>query len=448
MLVGVLVAGCGAGATTDPGNLLTEPAPTAANPGASTPGTPQPPGSIESLDDLRTILREIGAASPAAGRERVDRLWEELAQDGRVPLVLGNDVVFLYRGEADKIHWRGSFNGWSEPGLAGSRVGSTDLWVAWTTLPPESRIEYKIVRDGTDWLVDPVNPRTAYSGLTGNNNVVALPGFRVTDESAKRADVAPGTLDADHSIVSRHLQDTVHYWVYTPAGYETLERLPVLYMLDGNDFVDERMGALPTILDNLIADGRIEPLIAVFVDAREPGNPQNNRREDEFLANPMEHARFIAEELVPAIDGAYRTAPDPDARAIAGVSYGGIAATYVAASQPTTFHNVAAFSPSLWVLDSPEYLADPQHVAGSRLMQPVIGSAIECGGEAGPACLPLRVFLSAGLPEWDVGDLGSLAKVLEGLGYPIDYQQVREGHTWDQWRGLSDEMLVFLFGTS
>jgi enterochelin esterase-like enzyme len=236
--------------------------------------------------------------------------------------------------------------------------------------------------------------------------------------------VTPGTLTGGLSIASRHLGYTIDYWVYTPAGYDELERLPVLYVLDGNDFVDERMGALPRVLDNLIASGRIRPVLVVFTDARGPGDPQHNRREDEFLAHPVEHAAFIATELVPAVDRAYRTDPDPNARAIAGVSYGGLAATFIAASHPDVFHGLAAFSPSLWVVDA----------------------VATCGSDAGSGCVPIRIFLGAGIPDWDVGDLSGLVRILEEQGYAVEFHQVREGHTWDQWRGLADEMLTCFYG--
>jgi enterochelin esterase-like enzyme len=404
------------------------------------------PAGIESLAGLQQVLRSIGTAEPAAAQGLADDLWASLARAQRLPLVLGDQVVFAYKGAADAVHWRGSFNGWSEPGLAGSRVGGTDLWIGLATLPEASRVEYLLVRDGTDPFPDPANPATGYSGLFGTTSVLALPGFTVTDESVARDGVARGDLSASQSIESRHLGYTVDYRVYTPSGYDRLDALPVLYLLDGNDFLDDRMGALPAILDNIIADGRIDPLIAVFIDAREPGDPANNRREDAFIGHPVENARFVADELVPAVDDAYRTDPSPAGRAIAGVSYGGIAATFIVALRPETFHGLAALSPSLWVIDSPQFLSRPELVAGARRMGSTTQAIIDCGQGASPACQPIRIFLSAGLPDWDVGDLSSLAGLLEQRGYAIEFRKVREGHTWDQWRGLSDEMLEFLYG--
>jgi enterochelin esterase-like enzyme len=77
-------------------------------------------------------------------------------------------------------------------------------------------------------------------------------------------------------------------------------------------------------------------------------------------------------------------------------------------------------------------------------MREPLASVTGCG-DGGPACAPVRIFLGFGLPEWDVGDHSALAGALEATGYDIEVHQPREGHTWDQWRGLADEMLTFLF---
>jgi enterochelin esterase-like enzyme len=345
------------------------PGATETGPGAAAKSSPTSitgPVVIESFQDLRSVFMEIRAAPPAEAQARANQVWQILVESKREPLILGTQVIFFYKGEADQVNWSGSFNKWSTPGLAGTRVAQTDLWAAYTELPVASRAEYKIILNAKDWILDPANPSTTFSGLIGDNNVVTLPGFSVTDVSKKRSDVPHGTLTASLSTNSHSMGYTVNYWIYMPAGYESLGNLPVIYVLDGNDFIDERMGALPDILDNMIADGRIKPVLAVFIDAREPGNPQHNRREEEFLVHPVEHARFIADELVPVVDSTFRTDPHPEARVTMGVSYGGLSAYYIAASQFSVFHNLAAFSPSLWVLDSPQYVADPQQLEGSQ----------------------------------------------------------------------------------
>ena len=425
--------------------------PATAQPATAAPTRPpatRAPIVINSLQDLRAIIREIATAAPAAAQARADELWQGLTASQRVPLILGEEVVFFYKGQATQVSWPGSFNGWTIPGLPGARIGQTDLWVGQIALPAASRAEYKIVLNGKDWIVDPANPQTQFSGLTGANNVVVMPGFTVTDVSQKRADVPAGTLTGGLSITSQYLGYAVNYWVYTPAGYDGLKQLPVLYVLDGNDFVDGRMGAMPNVLDNMLASGRIQPVMAVFVDAREPGNPQHNRREAEFLAHPEEHAQFIASELVPVIDRTYRTDPRPQARVIVGVSYGGVSAAFIALSQSPVFHKLAAFSPAFGIFNNPNYLIDSLQITGVRRMQPIFNEATVCGGDTGFTCprLPLSIFLTTGVPSWDVGDFTELAASIRQQGMPLEFHQVREGHTWSHWRGLTDEMLTYFFG--
>ena len=207
---------------------------------------------------------------PRRGPGSRRRAWQVLAGANHVPVVFGDEVVFAYRGDADTVEWRGSFNGWSAPGLAGSRVGRTDLWIAHVQLPAASRVEYKIILDGEDWLVDPANPATAYSGLTGVNDVVALPRLHRHRREPERSGV--DARDADRRPLDRQ----------PPPGYtstsSTRRPLRRARTTPSSTSSTERLRRrahrrAAQVLDNLIASGRIRPVLVVFTDAREPGNP-------------------------------------------------------------------------------------------------------------------------------------------------------------------------------
>ena len=405
--------------------------------------------AVDTLADLRRVVSLIAGAEPSQAQALSADLYRSLVQSRRIPLIFDRQVVFLYYGRAQSVSWQGVFNGWgNRPGLAGSRVGQTDLWLAQSEFPAASRAEYKLLIDDKDWMVDPGNPATVPSGDT-TNNVFSLDGFVVTDVSQPRDGIAHGDLGADVSLSSTSLGYTVNYRVYTPAGYEHLGRLPALYVLDGNDWSDPRMGALPTVLDNLIAVGQVPPVLAVFVDAREPGQPAHNRRETEFLALASDYAHFIARELVPAVDSSYRTRSLPGARVIVGVSFGGLGATYIAAAYPDVFYNLAAFSPSLWALN-PGAFSDPVKSAAAQHMFPVFDALTNCGGTTATPCRrqPLRIFATSGYPQWDVGDLNALVPLNEARGYSVRLVQVQEGHAWSAWRGLADEMLLYFATTA
>ena len=417
-------------------------------------GTSAPPAAVPTvaapamttLAEWRQVTRDLTAAAPAAAQAEADAVWQALVAAHRVPLVFDDQVIFLYKGAAQSVVWRGVFSNWGDgTPLTGRRLGETDLWVAQLAVPAGARIEYKVVRDDTDWLQDPGNPATVPSGET-TNSLLVLPGFTTTDCSTPQPGVPAGTLTANIPLAGKALGYTVNYRVYTPPGYASLSKLPVFYVLDGSDFIDPRMGAMPIVLDNLLAAGRIHPVIAVFVDPHEPGNPSNNRREDEFLSRGVAFARFVATELVPAVDAHYRTDPRPDARIIQGVSYGGLAATYIAASQSTVFHNLAALSPSYWTLGEGVALANPAQTAGVQAMAPAILAVLNCGPGQPHACLPLTLFLSHGVPEWDVGDFTADLRQLQRDGYAVTAVRLQEGHAWSAWRGVLDEMLTTFVG--
>jgi hypothetical protein len=103
----------------------------------------------------------------------------------------------------------------------------------------------------------------------------------------------------------------------------------------------------------------------------------------------------------------------------------------------------------LWAIYNPEYLSNEEMQAGSVAMKPALDAITECGPETEFACprLPVNMFLTQGWPDWDVGDLTPAVDDLERRGYPLEFHQVLEGHTWDHWRGLTDEMLMYFFGT-
>jgi enterochelin esterase-like enzyme len=416
----------------------------------SAQATQAAPLAFDTQPKLLSTLQTIRSAPPEVAQARADAFWQALVSSGRDPLIFDPEVYFFYKGPARHVDWRGGFNQWSVPGLEGTRVGETDLWMAqWSAARvPASRAEYQIAVDDQPLAPDTANPLTQASGVTGTNSLLMMPGFTVSDLGQRASGAAAGVVSEPLSITIQFLGYVVDYWVYTPAGYEHQANLPALYLMDGNSFVSDRQGALPIVLDNLIASGRIPPVLAVFVDPREPGNPQNNRREPEFLGHPSEHARFIAEELVPAIDRAYCTEARPAARVIAGASFGGLSAIFIGITQPATFHNLAAFSPSLWALDYSLMQPNAEQVAGVGLMAPSIQAVTRCSAPGSAACprLPLKLFMTSGVPSWDVGDLSGVAATLVREGYALDFHSVREAHTWSQWRGLSDEMLVFFFG--
>jgi len=379
-----------------------------------------PPAGPE-YASLNSFVEALETTGGSGKRRQVDAFWKALVDSRQVPFVHGDQVAFLYRGRARSVRWVGDFTDWQRgPPLEGQQIGQSDLWVAYATFPADARLEYRIVVNDKEGIPDPANPAQQWGGF-GPNSVVAMPEYVYPQEVLPREDVLAGKLSKPISFDSAELGYTVNVQVYTPAGYAALAGLPVIYVTDAHEYTDPRMGAMPIVLDNLIAasavaDEAVEPLIAVFIDPRDP-KTDTNRRVDEFLGNPA-YAAFIARELVPTIDRTYKTDPSPDRRAILGESYGGVNAAYCALTYPDVFHLVAMQSPAF---------VDDTIYQGYRSAER----------------LPLKVFLGAGYP-WDF-DARTMRQILEEKGYDLCYLEVPEGHSWGQWRAQIDDLLLFFW---
>jgi len=116
---------------------------------------------------------------------------------------------------------------------------------------------------------------------------------------------------------------------------------------DGQEYANDRLGSMVIVLDNLIFLKKVEPVLAVFIDPRDPQNLQDNRRESEYTVSPS-FADFVVKELVPKIDSTYKTIPSQDERCILGTSLGGINSASFRAEKTTAFHLIACQSPAFW----------------------------------------------------------------------------------------------------
>jgi len=162
------------------------------------------------------------------------------------------------------------------------------------------------------------------------------------------------------------------YFVYTPPGYETTTgRLPVLYLLHGYSDDDSSwtaVGKADRIADNLLADGKIKPLIIVMPY----GQLNSEVTSSEAFASDFQQ-KFESQiliEIIPSVEKTYRAAPDSRHRAVAGVSMGGMQAAFVGLNYPETFSTIAMWSSAIF--DDPSvlltrFIAAPENLKHSFL---------------------------------------------------------------------------------
>ncbi|HET9053264.1 MAG TPA: alpha/beta hydrolase-fold protein, partial [Cyclobacteriaceae bacterium] len=304
----------------------------------------------------------------------------------------------------------------------GTKIPGSDIWILRTAMPTDARLDYKIVLNENNWILDPANLRQQWSGVGGGspNSELQMPAWQPDAATFERDNIAKGKVHHDILYNSPVLGYQIMYSVYLPNGYSTGMKYPVIYVTDGYEYLHERMGNMNTVLDNLIADKKIEPVVAVFVDHREPINRSNNKRMDELAMN-SKYLTFFSDDLVPFIESTYSVSNDPKERAILGTSMGGLTAAYFAFTRPGIFGLAGIQSPAFW------YKTEIYTV---------------CDNPENP---PAKVYLTTGVINDAQDGARKMRDILEKNMCAYQYSETNQGHSWGNWRDTLDEILIYFF---
>jgi enterochelin esterase family protein len=181
----------------------------------------------------------------------------------------------------------------------------------------------------------------------------ALPekvSYKLGPDSLKQEGVPAGELVGPILFKSKVFDGTVRqYWVHVPAQYRAEKPACVLVFQDGQRAINPK-GVIraPVVLDNLIHKKQIPVTVGIFVTPGHKGaeypaslgtqNPNNRGVEYDSLGDAF--PKLIVDEILPEVAKKYSLTKDPDERAIAGFSSGGIAAFTVAWERPEAFRRV------------------------------------------------------------------------------------------------------------
>jgi len=366
-------------------------------------------------------IREL-AARGDLGPDHVDAFLA-----GReVPIREGTTATFLYRGEADRVvlkHWIYALPS-RQPFV---RLAGTDLWFLVMEIPERSRVEYKIeVVEGRRrrWIRDPLNPRSARDPFGANSVVHGVgyetPGWTLPDPEARQ-----GRLE-ELTVASEAFGEERRVGVYLPARFRPSRRHPLLVVHDGGDYLE--YASLATVLDNLIERLEIAPLVVALTDSPE--------RLVEYAADPR-HARFVARELVPALEERYPLEPDPAFRGLMGASFGGVASLSTAWRHPGAFGRLLLQSGSFAFTD-----IGTRHKR-EKVFDPVVSFMNRFRDD--PRRPAERLYVSCGIYESLIYENRSLVPLLQEAGLEVRYREARDGHNWENWRDRLREGLSWLF---
>jgi enterochelin esterase-like enzyme len=343
---------------------------------------------------------------------RTEATYLELVNSGSIPFVELDSVLFLYQGSANTVTWVGDFNGWGNFKKfknTGTKIKHTNIWYLKSSFPPDSRLDYKIVVNSTEWILDPVNPHYQWSGVGGGspNSELRMPLWISDFNTQEKENIPKGKLAKDVLLNSKVLKYQVMYSVYTPPEYSREKVLPILYVTDGYEYLHENMGDMFTTLNKLLFEKKIKPLIVVFIDHREPVNRINNKRMNELAMNEL-YRQFFIDEFIPTVESEYSVSKKSQDRAILGTSMGGLTAAYFSFSRPDIFGMAGIQSPAFWFKPDIYTLCDS------------------------PESPPVKIYMTTGV----IHDTEDGARKMK---------EILDKNTWGNWRNMVDDILIYFF---
>ena len=315
------------------------------------------------------------------------------------------------------------------------------VW-SFTTAPLKPELyTYNMIVDGVK-IIDPLN---VYNIRDINNlfSVLLIGGDARTD-LYKVNKVAHGTVskvwyESPTAGLTRRLT------VYTPAGYETSgKEYPVFYLLHGiggDENAWSELGRAAQIMDNLIAQGKAEPMILVMTNGNISQEACPGETSQGFVAPTMMLPKTMEgsfetafPDVVNFIEKTYRVKKDKAHRAIAGLSMGGFHSLFISINNPDLFGYVGLFSAAVDQQQNgngeghPEVYADRNGKIDNLFSKK-----------------PNLFWIGIGKTDFLIKNNNDLRAYLDSKGHKYTYLETDGGHIWRNWRIYLSEFTPLLF---
>lgn len=319
---------------------------------------------------------------------------------------LGNGTVVLsiYAPQAKQVSIAGDIMPWGKK----LDVKRADNGV-WSVVVPEVKdgvYRYSFVVDGVK-VYDPAAP------TAGETSALAFVGSNDAFYAMKKV---PHGAVAQRYYESKNLKTTRRLHVWTPAGYEkSTDKLPVLYLIHGGGDTDNSwpgVGAAGFILDNLLAEGKMKPMIVVMPNGSIPAKDLEGEV-------PL-FEEDLVRSIIPFIENNYRVLADKDHRAMAGLSMGGME------TLETILKDYDKFG-YFWVLSSGWFANNKAAYANYQQQLYKIAKGFN-------KTVRQLVFTQGGPEDIAYQNGKAMLGLFDKAGIRYEYSEAPGGHTWYTWR--------------
>jgi enterochelin esterase-like enzyme len=376
-----------------------------------------------------TALSFLGSLGVASALYSQDRPAPPPARPATAPPVISPEllsdrrVTFRIRApKADEVTVSGEWGGQpqtltkDEQGVWSATIGP---------LAPEI-YGYSFTVDGLR-IADPGNPALKPM-RSPTTSILEVPGQPPLLHEFQ--DVPHGTV-RHHWYASRSLGVRRSLHVYTPPGYdkETQIQYPVLYLFHGsgdNDATWAVLGRAHLILDNLLAQGKVKPMVVVMTDGH-AALPQvtGGVTPNMISRNVEDFGRDLLEDVVPFVESSYRVKKERTQRAIAGLSMGGGQSLTVGLNHLDLFAWVGGFS---------SFLRNPETTIAKVLTD-----------SKGTNEKLKLLWIACGKDDRLIEQAQEMSALLKQKGIRHEFLATEGNHSWPVWRRYLADFAPLLF---
>ena len=381
--------------------------------------------SMRKIERIFTLLVFLFAVAVASAQQNIGHsagvVSPEVCADG--------SVVFRYFApNASRVEVVGDF----ASGAQRMTKRGDGVWELHTAPLASEYYMYSFTVDGIEGVLDRENVYTVRDVGTVTNYFIVGGG---RGDLYKAQDVPHGAVSrvwATPETTARRMT------VYTPAGYEADYRnYPVLYLLHGMGGDEEAWvatGRVAEIMDNLIAEGKIAPMIVVMPNGcmrhdAAPGYSAEGFYKP-YMSGSMDGSfeEYFA-DIVEWVDAHYRTYPTKERRAIAGLSMGGFHAMQISKLYPDMFDYVGLFSAAIY--RGKEGVSIYENLEEAIAEQFAKGVAL--------------YWIGIGKDDFLYDENVKFRALLDSKEYEYEYVESDGGHTWRTWRCYLTQFAERLF---
>lgn len=344
-------------------------------------------------------------------------LLKRVKKEGN-PLIENDTAIFVWKGKrAPYLHLETHLY---QP-VQMEQVAK-GLWTYHETLLPDAYVEYNFAKKkgkSSTIVPDPFNPNRTDTGVGHYNNYFSMPERKHTPLINKRKGIAKGKVSKhklkDSFILPNMKRDI---WLYEPP---TEDPVPLLVVLDGRDY--KKRGYITRIVDNMIADGRIQPIAIAMIENAENFRTMEYNQGDSV---PMLLHRSVlpfAQKKLNLLD----IGENEGIYGILGASMGGLMALYIGLRMPTIFGRVISQAGAFFPFDdeTPSLI----HVMVDNL-----------------PTAPIKIWQDIGVSDFLYNFNQDMKQRLEAKGYDLTYSEYSGGHNYTNWRDSLPSALEVMYG--